>query len=73
MSSRPEGYDGRKQYANLKLANVLFTYALAERLAGRRITVNAVDPGGVATNFARNDGRIAWLRHRLAYPVPARS
>lgn len=61
------GYDGRKQYAASKLANVLFTYALAERLAVRRISVNAVDPGGVATNFARNNGRVAWLRHRLAY------
>lgn len=60
-------YEGRKQYANSKLANVMFTYALAERLKGRGIAVNAVDPGGVATNFARNNGLAAWLKHRLYY------
>jgi len=60
-------YDGRKQYSNSKLANVLFTYALAEKLKGRGIAVNAVDPGGVATNFARNNGWTHWLKHRLYY------
>ncbi|MBE3039959.1 MAG: SDR family oxidoreductase [Chloroflexi bacterium] len=60
-------YDGRKQYANSKLANVLFTYALADRLKGRGIGVNAVDPGGVATNFARNNGLRHWLSHRIYY------
>jgi NAD(P)-dependent dehydrogenase (short-subunit alcohol dehydrogenase family) len=60
-------YDGRKQYANSKLANVLFTYALADKLNGRGITANAVNPGGVATNFARNNGLKHWLRHRLYY------
>lgn len=58
-------YDGRKQYSDSKLANVLFTYVLAERLNGRGIAVNAVDPGGVATNFARNNGWVPWLRHRI--------
>ncbi len=61
----PGDYDGRRQYADSKLANVLFTYALAERLKGRSVTVNAVDPGPVATNFARNDGWLPWLRHRI--------
>jgi retinol dehydrogenase 14 len=67
-----EKYDGRKQYSNSKLANVLFTYALAERLKGRGIVVNAVDPGGVATNFARNNGLGPWLRHRLYYLMKAK-
>ena len=60
-------YDGRKQYANSKLANVLFTYALAEKLKGTGIAVNAVEPGGVATNFARNNGLKHWLSHRIYY------
>ncbi|MGB8959565.1 MAG: SDR family oxidoreductase [Candidatus Aminicenantales bacterium] len=60
-------YDGRKQYADSKLANVLFTLALADRLKGKGIAVNAVDPGGVATHFARNDGLVPWLKHRLYY------
>lgn len=66
---RPEDYDGKKQYARSKLANVLFTYALAEWLRDRQsgISVNAADPGGVATNFARNNGLIPWLKHRLYY------
>jgi len=60
-------YDGRKQYANSKLANVLFTYALADKLKGRGIVSNAVAPGGVATNFSRNNGLWHWLKHRLYY------
>ncbi len=60
-------YDGKKQYTNSKLANVLFTFALAERLKGKGIAVNAVDPGRVATNFARNNGLVPWLKHRLYY------
>ena len=64
-----ESYNGRLQYANSKLANVLFTYALAERVSERGIAVNAMEPGGVATNFGRNDGLIPWLRHRLYYLI----
>ncbi|HVO66928.1 MAG TPA: SDR family NAD(P)-dependent oxidoreductase [Syntrophales bacterium] len=60
-------YDGRRQYANSKLANVLFTYELADRLKNIKVTANAVDPGGVATNFARNNGLINWLKHRIYY------
>jgi len=65
--TNPKEYDGRKQYANSKLANVLFTYELASILENTNITVNAVDPGGVATSFARNNGLISWLRHRIYY------
>ena len=60
-------YDGRKQYSNSKLANVLFTYALVDKLRGKGITVNSCEPGGVATNFARNNGFVHWLKHRLYY------
>ncbi|WP_091950853.1 SDR family oxidoreductase [Methylorubrum salsuginis] len=51
------------RYAQAKLGNVLFTYALARRLAGTRMTVNAVHPGVVATKFAGNTHgwlRVAW-------------
>jgi NAD(P)-dependent dehydrogenase (short-subunit alcohol dehydrogenase family) len=60
-------YDGRRQYANSKLANVLFSYALADKLKGSGIVANAVDPGGVATNFSRNNGLRHWLKHRIYY------
>jgi len=61
------GYDGRNQYSNSKLANVLFTYALADKLKDRGIVANAVNPGGVATNFSRNNGLWHWTKHRISY------
>jgi NAD(P)-dependent dehydrogenase (short-subunit alcohol dehydrogenase family) len=38
------GYDGYTAYSKSKLAQVLFTIELAERLAGRDVTVNALHP-----------------------------
>jgi retinol dehydrogenase-12 len=49
---------GMDAYGKSKLANVLFTYELARRLQGKRVTVNAVHPGMVATNFAANNGML---------------
>jgi NAD(P)-dependent dehydrogenase (short-subunit alcohol dehydrogenase family) len=60
-------YDGRAAYALSKLSNVLFTYELARRLSDTDITVNALDPGGVATNFSRNNGLIKWAKHIIAH------
>ena len=45
------GMFGFTAYAQAKLANVMFTYELARRLQGTGVTVNAVGPGPVATNF----------------------
>jgi NAD(P)-dependent dehydrogenase (short-subunit alcohol dehydrogenase family) len=56
-------YDRKAAYARSKLANIVFAYELARRLQETEITSNAVDPGGVASNFARNNGLVAWLRH----------
>ncbi len=44
-------------YAQSKLANVMFTFALARRLAGSRLTANCLHPGVVATNLLPR-----WLR-----------
>lgn len=38
-------------YGRSKLANVMFTYALARRLAGTGVTANSLHPGFVATNL----------------------
>jgi NAD(P)-dependent dehydrogenase (short-subunit alcohol dehydrogenase family) len=38
-------------YCNSKLANVLFTYELARRLEGARVTANCLHPGAVASNI----------------------
>jgi NAD(P)-dependent dehydrogenase (short-subunit alcohol dehydrogenase family) len=46
-----KGYDAFDAYAASKLANILFTRALAQRLAGTRITVNALHPGVIGTKL----------------------
>ncbi len=47
-------YDGYFAYAQSKLANLLFTYALARRLGASGPTVNAVAPGVLATDIVRD-------------------
>ena len=47
---------GYPAYKRSKLCNILFTYELARRLEGENITVNALHPGLVRTNIARNNG-----------------
>jgi retinol dehydrogenase 12 len=54
------------QYAHTKLANLLFTYELARRLAGTGVTANALHPGLVATNFSAGDGPYSWFMRRQA-------
>lgn len=44
-------YTAMGAYGQAKLANVLFTYELARRLRGTGVAVNALHPGGVASNF----------------------
>lgn len=44
-------YDPKDVYSRTKLANVLFTYELARRLDGTGVTVNALEPGIVATRM----------------------
>jgi NAD(P)-dependent dehydrogenase (short-subunit alcohol dehydrogenase family) len=43
-------------YGQSKLANVLFTYELARKLEGTKLTVNALHPGAVATEIGKNNG-----------------
>jgi len=64
-----DSYDRRVAYATSKLANVMFAYELARRIESTTITSNAVDPGIVATNFARNNGLVPWLKHLVSYAI----
>jgi NAD(P)-dependent dehydrogenase (short-subunit alcohol dehydrogenase family) len=62
-------YDRKVAYAKSKLANIMFAYELADRLKHTRVTSNVIDPGAVATHFARNNGTVSWLRHLLAHAL----
>jgi retinol dehydrogenase 14 len=56
-------YSGARAYNQSKLANVMFTYELAQRLRGSSITANALHPGVVSTGFGAEDpGQVQrWL------------
>ncbi|MBL8764776.1 MAG: SDR family NAD(P)-dependent oxidoreductase [Phycisphaerae bacterium] len=49
------------QYARTKLANLLFTLELADRLKGTGVTANALHPGFVATRFMAGNGALGWF------------
>lgn len=65
----PKNYNRSLVYGRSKLANVLFTYEFSRRYNYPNISINALDPGGVATNFARNDGFVSWLKHLSYYII----
>ncbi|MBK8906017.1 MAG: SDR family oxidoreductase [Anaerolineaceae bacterium] len=54
-------YRSFEAYGQSKLANILFTYELARRLAGSGVTANALHPGGVATEFAMGEGVMSTI------------
>ena len=54
-----KGYNRSKAYQRSKLANIGFTYEMARRLFGQTITVNAMNPGLVATNVGQAAGGIS--------------
>ena len=60
----PEGtkrYAGWRAYQQSKLANILFTSRLAERLGAGRVTVNCLHPGFVASRFGHNNSGLPRL------------
>ena len=61
-----QDYSGQRAYNQSKLANVMFTYELARRLAGSGVTANVLHPGVVRTDFGREDSK-GWMR--LMLPV----
>jgi NAD(P)-dependent dehydrogenase (short-subunit alcohol dehydrogenase family) len=49
-------FQGFRTYGRSKLCNILFTRALAKRLAGSGVTANCLHPGFVATRFGDQSG-----------------
>ena len=49
------------RYGETKLANILFTAELAKRLQDTNVAAYCFDPGLVATNFNRDNGRLARM------------
>lgn len=47
-------YKAWRAYAQSKLANVMFTYTLSERLSGTGVTANCLHPGAVASDIGIN-------------------
>ncbi len=58
-------YAGWRAYANSKLANILFTRALARRVDPAKIVIHALHPGVVSTRFAVNNGRRGRMLRRI--------
>ncbi len=61
-------YRAMRVYGQSKLCNILFTYELARRLAGSRVTANCLHPGAVATRLGQNNGRIATAITKVLAP-----
>jgi retinol dehydrogenase-12 len=55
--TKKKWYFAIKAYAQSKLANVLFSNELAERLKGTQVTVNSLHPGGVKTDIGKKSGK----------------
>jgi NAD(P)-dependent dehydrogenase (short-subunit alcohol dehydrogenase family) len=72
-----QGYSrmGFGRYGESKLANILFTAELAQRLEGTGVTANCYHPGFVGTGFNHNNGplmRVAMFAARLFSRSPER-
>lgn len=62
----PWRHPGYAQYAQSKLANLLFTCELARRLEGTGVTVNAMHPGFVKSSFTSGNGAFGWFMRQWA-------
>ncbi|MEQ8803140.1 MAG: SDR family NAD(P)-dependent oxidoreductase, partial [Haliea sp.] len=52
------GYKTFREYGRSKLANILFTRSLAQRLADYPVTANSLHPGAVSTSLGTQNGGV---------------
>ncbi len=62
-------YYSFKAYAQSKLANIIFTYELANRLKGTNVTANCLHPGMVKTRFATEMNNYFGFFWKLINPI----
>ena len=62
------GWAPVRAYSVSKLANVMFAYALARRMAGTGVAANALHPGVIGSNFAAGQGGTWGWFFKLARP-----
>ena len=62
-------YRGFPVYGMTKLANIMFTYELAERLEGTGVTATCMHPGAVNTRFGTNNTGPMTILFRLFKPL----
>jgi NAD(P)-dependent dehydrogenase (short-subunit alcohol dehydrogenase family) len=67
MADPPE-WTPLSAYGRSKLCNILFTRALAGRLAGTAVTAACLHPGVIATDIGNRAGGLASLGWRIAKP-----
>ena len=67
----PEGWTPLQAYGRSKLCNILFTHALARRLADSDVVAAALHPGVIATKIGDSAGSVVGFGWRLAKPFMA--
>lgn len=72
VATRIRGYDAGTAYSHSKLANLLFTYELQRRLAGRKCRALAAHPGGADTEGSRVAVDTFGVVGRIAFKLIAR-
>jgi retinol dehydrogenase-12 len=68
----PQDWAPLKAYGRSKLCNILFTRALARRLADSGVTATCLHPGIVATKIGEGAGNVAGFGWRLIKPLLTR-
>lgn len=64
-----KSYGMMRAYGQSKLANILFTYELARRLAGTGVTVNCLHPGVVRTGFGLGEPGFLHFLVKISQPL----